>query len=72
MYLCKEYAENLGEALIIANGYNFPDWGISGGSFYMKDGARVDIAANDLVTVAKAGDKLYSFCGNGFTFLVKF
>ena len=71
-YLCKEYAENLGEALIIANGYNFPDWGISGGSFYMKDGARVDINANELVTVAKAGDKLYSFCGNGFTFLVKF
>ena len=71
-YLCKEYAENLGEALIIANGYNFPDWGISGGSFYMKDGTRVDINANELVTVAKAGDKLYSFCGNGFTFLVKF
>ena len=38
----------------------------------MKDGARVDINANELVTVAKAGDKLYSFCGNGFTFLVKF
>jgi len=71
-YLCKEYAENLGESLIIANGYNFPDWGISGGSFYMKDGERVDINANELVTVVKAGDKLYSFTGNGFTFLAKF
>jgi hypothetical protein len=71
-YLCKEYAEGLGESLIIANGYNFPDWGISGGSFYMKDGVRVDINAGDLVTVVKAGDKLYSFTGNGFTFLAKF
>ena len=71
-YLCKEYAEGLGESLIIANGYNFPDWGISGGSFYMKDGARVDINAGELVTVVKAGDKLYSFTGNGFTFLAKF
>ena len=71
-YLCKEYAENLGESLIIANGYNFPDWGISGGSFYMKDGVRVDINANELVTVVKAGDKLYSFSGNCFTFLAKF
>ncbi len=71
-YLCKEYAEAAGEAGIIANGYNFPDWGISGGSYYMKDGARVDISAGQLVTVAKAGDKLYSFCGDGFTYLVKF
>ena len=71
-YVCKEYAENLGEAGIIANGYNFPDWGISGGSYYMKEGTRVDINAGELVTVVKAGDKLYSFCGNGFTYLVKF
>ena len=71
-YLCKEYAETAGESLIIANGYNFPDWGISGGSYYTVDGARVDINAGDLVTVAKAGDKLYSFCGAGFTYLVKF
>jgi len=71
-YVCKEYAEGLGESLIIANGYNFPDWGISGGSYYMKDGVRVDINAGELVTVVKAGEKLYSFCGNGFTYLVKF
>ena len=71
-YVCKEYAEALGESLIIANGYNFPDWGISGGSYYMKDGVRVDINAGELVTVVKAGEKLYSFCGNGFTYLVKF
>ena len=71
-YLCKEYAENLGESLIIANGYNFPDWGIAGGSYYMKDGVRVDINAGEVVTVAKAGEKLYSFCSYGFTYLVKF
>ena len=39
---------------------------------YMKDGVRVDINAGELVTVVKAGEKLYSFCGNGFTYLVKF
>lgn len=71
-YECKEYAETLGESLIIANGYNFPDWGISGGSYNMKDGARVDINAGEFVTIVKAGEKLYSFCGNGFTYLVKF
>lgn len=71
-YLCKEYAEGLGESLIIANGYNFPDWGISGGSFYMKDGVRVDINAGDLVTVVKAGENLYTFSGSDFTFLAKF
>jgi hypothetical protein len=71
-YLCKEYAETLGESLIIANGYNFPDWGISGGSYYMKDGTRVDINAGEIVTVARAGEKLYSFCGAGFTYLVRF
>ena len=71
-YLCKEYAENLGESLIIANGYNFPDWGIAGGSYVMVDGTRVDINAGETVTVAKAGEKLYSFCGYNFTYLVKF
>lgn len=71
-YVCKEFAEGLGESLIIANGYNIPDWGVSGGSYYMKDGVRVDINPGELVTVVKAGEKLYSFCGNGFTYLVKF
>ena len=71
-YLCKEYAEGLGESLIIANGYNFPDWGVSGGSFYMKDGVRVDINAGELVTVVKAGENLYTFSGSDFTFLAKF
>ena len=73
-YLCKEYAELAGEALLIANGYNI-EWGgtvYSGGSYYMKDGVRVDIAAGDLVTIAQAGEKLYTFCGNGFSILVKF
>lgn len=73
-YLCKEYAEMAGESLIIANGYNIEYGGVvySGGSYYMKDGVRVDIAAGDLVTIAQAGENLYSFCGNGFTVLVKF
>jgi len=73
-YLCKEYAELQGEAGLIANGYYIEWEGVvySGGSFYMKDGTRVNINAGDVVTVAKAGDKLYSFCGDGFTVLVKF
>jgi len=72
-YTCKEYAENLGESLIFANGYNFPEWGIAGGSYYVKDGTRVNINAGELLTVAKAGEKLYVFTGStGYSFLVKF
>ena len=70
-YTCKEYAENLGESLIFANGYNFPDWGIAGGSYYMKDGVRVDINAGELLTVAKAGVKLIKNIGI-FGFPLKF
>ena len=73
-YLCKEYAEMAGEAGLIANGYNIEYGGVvySGGSYYMKDGVRVDIAAGEMVTIAQAGENLYSFCGNGFAILVKF
>jgi hypothetical protein len=39
----------------------------------MKDGVRVDIGAGELLTVAKAGAKLYVFSGStGYSFLVKF
>lgn len=65
-YECKEYAS---EAGLVCNGYNFPDWGISGGSFYMKDGVRVDINAGETVTVTKEADGSYTFTGStGYSF----
>ncbi|MBQ6958911.1 MAG: membrane lipoprotein lipid attachment site-containing protein [Bacteroidales bacterium] len=67
IYECKEYASEPG---LVCNGYNFPDWGISGGSFYMKDGVRVDINAGETVTVNKVGDNMYEFVGStGYTFV---
>jgi hypothetical protein len=65
-YDCQEYASEPG---LVCNGYNFPDWGISGGSFYMKDGARIDINAGETVTVSYANG-LYTFVGStGYTFV---
>lgn len=64
-YSCEEYASAPG---LICNGYNFPDWGISGGSYYMKDGARVDIQAGETVTVTLS-EGVYTFKGSsGFEF----
>jgi hypothetical protein len=65
-YECKEYAS---EAGLVCNGYNFPDWGISGGSYYMKDGVRVDINAGETVTVTPAADGGYTITGStGYSF----
>ena len=65
-YDCQEYASKAG---LVCNGYNFPDWGISGGSFYMKDGTRVDINAGETVTVSKQADGSYKFTGStGYEF----
>lgn len=65
-YDCKEYASEPG---LVCNGYNFPDWGISGGSFYMKDGVRVDINAGETVTVTSQGGTVYKFVGStGYDF----
>ena len=65
-YDCQEYASEPG---LVCNGYNFPDWGVSGGSFYMKDGVRVDINAGETVTVSYA-QGLYPFVGStGYKFV---
>ena len=65
-YDCQEYASEPG---LVCNGYNFPEWGVSGGSFYMKDGVRVDINAGETVTVSYANG-LYTFVGStGYTFV---
>ena len=65
-YDCQEYASEPG---LVCNGYNFPDWGISGGSFYMKDGVRVDINAGETVTVTCQGGTVYQFVGStGYDF----
>ncbi|MCR5351315.1 MAG: hypothetical protein K6E35_02315 [Bacteroidales bacterium] len=59
-YTCAEYASAAGQ---MGNGYNFPDWGVSGGSYYLKDGERVDIAAGETLTVSKV-DGVYVFKGS--------
>ena len=65
-YDCQEYASEPG---LVCNGYNFPDWGISGGSFYMKDGTRVDINAGETVTVTQGADGSLTFTGStGYSF----
>ncbi len=65
-YECKEYASEPG---LVCNGYNFPEWGVSGGSFYMKDGVRVDINAGETVTVKKISTGVYEFSGStGYSF----
>ena len=65
-YECKEYASEPG---LVCNGYNFPEWGISGGSFYMKDGARVDINAGETLEVKKLAKGAYEFKGStGYSF----
>lgn len=65
-YECKEYASEPG---LVCNGYNFPDWGISGGSFYMKDGVRVDINAGETLEVKKLAKGAYEFKGStGYSF----
>ena len=64
-YTCAEYASAAG---LMCNGYNFPDWGISGGSYYLADGVRVDVQAGDVLTVSKA-DGVYAFkLASGFEF----
>jgi len=64
-YTCAEYASAAG---LMCNGYNFPDWGISGGSYYLADGNRVDIQAGETLTVTKA-DGVYVFKGSsGYEF----
>ena len=64
-YTCAEYASAAG---LMCNGYNFPDWGISGGSYIMKDGVRVDINAGETLTVTKS-DGSYVFKGSsGYEF----
>ena len=66
-YDCQEYAS---EAGLLCNGYNFPDWGISGGSFYMQEGVRVDINAGETVTVTAEGSGIYRIVGStGYSFL---
>jgi len=65
-YECKEYASEPG---LVCNGYNFPDWGISGGSFYMKDGVRIDINAGETLEVKKLAKGAYEFKGStGYSF----
>ncbi len=60
-YTCIEYAENDPNGWVVSNGWSFPDWGISGGSYYVKDGTHVDIQPGSVVRVAALSSTSYAF-----------
>lgn len=65
-YVSTEYAHEAGQ---LANGYFFDmgDWGsFSGGSYYIKDGAKVFIDPGLTVTVTQLGPGAFKFSGDGF------
>ena len=67
-YLCKEYAH---EDHTCGNGYDLSSWGMGmGGSRYIKNGAVVMINPGETVSVAKLGDDVWEFSGDGFDFIV--
>ena len=71
-YNCASYA---GEAGQFCDGYYIDagDWGIfQGGSYYMKDGERVNILAGETLEVTKVSDGKYKFVGStGYEFSCK-
>lgn len=69
-YTCIEYAENDADGWVVSNGWSFPDWGISGGSYYMKDGAHVDVQPGQVVCVAALSTTAYAISIDGTDVIV--
>lgn len=69
-YTCIEYAENDPDGWVVSNGWSFPDWGIAGGSYYMKDGAHVDIQPGQVVCVAALSATAYAISIDGADVIV--
>ena len=69
-YTCIEYAENDADGWVVSNGWSFPDWGISGGSYYMKDGVHVDIQPGQVVCVAALSATAYAISIDGADIIV--
>ncbi len=69
-YTCIEYAENDPEGWVVSNGWSFPDWGISGGSYYVLDGAHVDVQPGQVVSVAALSATAYAISIDGVEVIV--
>ena len=69
-YTCIEYAENDADGWVVSNGWSFPDWGIPGGSYYMKDGAHVDVQPGQVVCVAALSATAYAISIDGADVIV--
>ena len=68
-YTCTEYAH---EPYTFGNGYDLSEWGMGvGGSRYLAaDGSVVLINPGATLSVAKLGDGVYEFSGDGFDFVI--
>ena len=67
-YVSTEYAHEVGQ---LANGYFFDmgEWGtFGGGSYYIKDGAKVYIDPGVTVTVTQLGPSAFTFSSDGFEY----
>lgn len=59
-YNCIEYAESNADGWVVGNGWSFPDWGISGGSYYVQDGTHVDVQPGSVIRVAALSENSYA------------
>lgn len=64
-YVSTEYAHEVGQ---LANGFNFPQWGFSGGSYYIVNGEKQFIDPGVTVSVTQIGTGAFSFTGPGFDY----
>ena len=64
-YVSTEYAHEVGQ---LANGFNFPQWGFSGGSYYIENGEKQFIDPGVTVIVTQIGTGAFSFTGPGFDY----
>lgn len=65
-FVSTEYAADPG---MLCNGWEFPDWGIGGGSYVMLDGAKVLIEPGVTIEVTKLADSIYKFTGPDYEFV---
>lgn len=66
-YTCVEYAH---EDHTMGNGYNYPDWGLVGGTRYMDGDNLVIVEPGETLTVTALGGDKYEFAGSsGYKFV---
>ena len=65
-FVSTEYAA---EAGMLCNGWEFPDWGIGGGSYVMKGEVKEYVAPGVTVEVTKLADSIYKFTGPDYEFV---